>query len=88
MGANGFEEIIEGLSFNKDLSSLNASMNEINHVPLKKLSEILPLTNLLELNLSKNKFGNQGIIELCVALRDRGEKTAILERLNISNCGI
>ena len=68
--------------------SLNVSMNELTVISLKKLSDILPETSIIELNLSRNKLGNQGIIVLASALRDRGEKSCILERLNVSNCGI
>ena len=63
-------------------------MNEIPYSSCKKLAEVLPLTGLTELNLSRNNFKNQGIIEIAQALRYFSEKTCVLERLNVSNCGL
>ena len=84
IGMMGFQCITEGLKANRSLLSLDLSSNDLGPKCCRILVEILWKTKLIELNLSNNKIGNNGLMVLAECFRS-GMKTASLERVNLSN---
>ena len=64
---------------------MDVSSNDINSCICELLSETLQKSNLLKLNISKNKIGDKGIEILSQALPFNRSK---LTHLNLSDCGI
>jgi Ran GTPase-activating protein (RanGAP) involved in mRNA processing and transport len=72
----------EGLALNKSLVSVNFMRNDLTHASMTNLAAALSQSAMIELDLSHNELGNQGIKKLCPLLRH----SRTLRLLNISHC--
>lgn len=80
----GLKLIIAGLNHNSSLHSLDISHNDINSIGLVTNLEKLKISKIIELNISGNPIGNEGVIKLTESLKNFPN----LKKINVSNCQI
>ena len=77
-------ELAQGLKASKSLVSLNIGANQLSPSELKILSNVIPATRLLILNLSDNFIGNEGSVSISFILTENSQ----LEQLYVSGNSI
>lgn len=80
----GLKLIVSGLNHNSTLHSLDVSHNDINSAGIITALDKVKLSKLIELNLSGNPIGNEGLIKLTESLKN----FQVLKKLNLSSCQI
>ncbi|CAD8137772.1 unnamed protein product [Paramecium pentaurelia] len=81
----GFECILSGLQTNSTLSYLNVSNNDLNEEACNYMVQYIQVCHLVELDLSYNPLGNNGMDYLS-RICDKG--SFMLKKLNLAGCEI
>ena len=79
----GISKIFDGLNKNQTLHFLDISHNDINSTGIENSFPKLKICKLIELNISENRFGDDGLIILTNALKNFPK----IHILKIANCG-
>jgi Ran GTPase-activating protein (RanGAP) involved in mRNA processing and transport len=79
----GISKIFDGLNKNQTLHFLDISHNDINSVGIENSFPKLKICKLIELNISENRIGDDGLIILTNALKNFPK----IHILKIANCG-
>ena len=72
LGNDGASALSKGLRLNRSLVALNLSGNSLTHAVIKQLAKSLPAA-LVDLDLSDNDLGDEGVTSLCHYLYYRRE---------------
>ena len=79
----GISKIFDGLNKNQTLHFLDISHNDINSTGIENSFPKLKICKLIELNISENRIGDDGLIILTNALKNFPK----IHILKIANCG-
>lgn len=80
----GVNELAEGIKASKSLVSLNIGANQLGALELKTISNVIPISRLLILNLSDNFISNEGSASISFILTENSQ----LEQLYVSGNNI
>lgn len=84
IGPEGLDYLVDGLSENISLSSLNLCNNSLGHKSIEKLAKVLTNTDIRNLDLSFNKILNEGCEYLSLMLSGSYQGYSVIEKLNLS----
>ena len=80
----GITKIFDGLNKNQTLHFLDISHNDINSIGIENSFPKLKICKLIELNISENKIGDEGLNLITDSLKNFPQ----IHVLKIANCGI